>query len=72
MYKRQIDVDKEIIDNTWHRDVESYLQEHCQYDLDNLQCCLLYTSFAELSDDNRDLLVKRAIEMYDGRSKRKE
>ena len=27
-----IDVDKEIIDNTWHRDVESYLQEHCQYD----------------------------------------
>lgn len=28
--------------------------------------------FAELSDDNRDLLVKRAIEMYDGRSKRKE
>lgn len=32
-----IDVDKEIIDNTWHRDVESYLQEHCQYDLDNIQ-----------------------------------
>lgn len=31
-----IDVPKEIIDNAWHGDVERYLMDHCQYDMDNI------------------------------------